>query len=73
MLTWLYGIYRRFFDDLEERIEAGEEPKCFSRELLGLAKDYGFDEPQKYFCGMDFADPFQFLSMYADNSIKPAP
>ncbi|KAH7137038.1 cytochrome P450 [Dactylonectria estremocensis] len=42
--------YRRFFDDLEKRIGAGEDPKCFSRELLNLAQDYGFDEPQKYFC-----------------------
>lgn len=60
MLRWPYSTYRRFCDDLEKRIEAGEDPKCFSRELLGLAKDYGFDEPQKYFCAMNFADPLQF-------------
>jgi hypothetical protein len=66
-------VYQRFFDDLEKRIEGGEDPKCFSRELLHLAKNYGFNEPQKYFCGMDYADLVHSLSMLANDSMKLEP
>ncbi|KIW21520.1 hypothetical protein PV08_02100 [Exophiala spinifera] len=44
------GVYEAFFDDLERRIKAGQDPKCFARDMADLAKKYGFDDAQTYFC-----------------------
>ncbi|KAL6248504.1 hypothetical protein RBB50_004759 [Rhinocladiella similis] len=44
------GVYEAFFDDLERRIKAGQDPKCFGRDMADLATKYGFDDAQKYFC-----------------------
>jgi hypothetical protein len=44
-------VYAAFFDDLEQRIKDGQDPKCFARDMTALANKYGFDDAQKYFCG----------------------
>lgn len=46
-----FRVYQKFFDELAKRVEAGEDPQCFSRELVALAREYEFDEQQQYFCG----------------------
>ena len=51
VLTKVLSVYGKFFKDLDERIQGGDDPQCFSRELLHLAKSYEFDDLQKYFCG----------------------
>jgi hypothetical protein len=44
-------VYTAFFDDLEQRIEQGENPDCFARGIKELASKYGLDEAQTYFTG----------------------
>ncbi|EMR69670.1 putative cytochrome p450 protein [Eutypa lata UCREL1] len=43
-------VYENFFDDLQKRIEEGEDPRCFGRSLVELSKHYKFTDEQQYFC-----------------------
>jgi len=45
------SVYKSFLDELEQRINQGEDPQCFARDMIALADKYGFDAAQKYFCG----------------------
>ncbi|KAL1615103.1 hypothetical protein SLS56_011930 [Neofusicoccum ribis] len=42
--------YETFFDDLEQRLINGQDPRCFAREMNKIAYKYGFDENQRYYC-----------------------
>ncbi|OBT97320.1 hypothetical protein VE01_04690 [Pseudogymnoascus verrucosus] len=43
-------VYENFFDDLQKRIDQGENPECFARSLVDLSKQYNFSDEQQYFC-----------------------
>lgn len=46
-----FRVYASFLDDLERRVQAGQDPQCFARDMGILASKYDFDDAQKYFCG----------------------
>ena len=49
----LTRVYTAFFDDLEQRITQGQDPKCFARGMADLGSKYGFDDAQIYFAGKE--------------------
>ncbi|KAH0342001.1 hypothetical protein KCU83_g9432, partial [Aureobasidium melanogenum] len=50
IFTKTISVYASFLDDLERRVQEGEDPKCFARDMAALADKHHFDDAQKYFC-----------------------